>query len=1518
MLKTISNNEDLCSQSVYCTRGFVSKLLPKKILLFLFISVIFIDGNMIPIYAQQPSSFMCEVQPIELVECIVPEPIDLQAVRLEDELREQEGAPYRFAISRPVKVTPCDHGTWEKIEDGISIWRLRITSPGARSINLGFRIYFMPPGGSMFVYSADGRQVHGPFTEGDNKDHGLLWTPLIYSEDIILEVTIPDSATATFELELTSINHGYRGFDPLLIDKGLGDADYCHVNVACPEGDPWRDQIRSVARCDLYDFLYGSVSCTGNLINNTAEDCMPYFLTAFHCFDFLDYGGIDGIIEDPQGLAASIIVYWNFEASTCSGTYGSLGQQQSGSTYRAGYYATDFVLVELDNPPDPSYNVYYAGWDRSSTAPSSGVAIHHPKGDLKKISFEYSPLSVTSFGGYSSPGDGTHLRVADWDYSGTDEGTTESGSSGCPIFNSSKRVTGNLHGGYAACGNNESDWFGRFYRSWTGGGTSSTSLSNWLDPLSTGLLTLDGKNPCVDPCQPTEYPSTDVPKSIPDSGTTISTLEIADNCTINDLNVKLNINHTWDGDLDVYLIAPDDTRIELFTDVGGSGANFIETILDDEASIPITSGSAPFSGSYQPEGNLSNLDGKSISGTWTLEVTDDSSSDTGTLNSWSLLIETDCEPFETIEGFETGDFSSFPWIHSGSADWVITADEKNSGVYSARAGTISDNQITSLEVTLDCISGDIKFYRKVSSETSYDYLDFYIDGISKGSWSGEQDWGQVFYPVLAGTRTFKWSYSKDGSFSSGSDTAWIDDIAFPTEPDSNCCPTTITSYPYTESFESDFGDWIDASGDDIDWTRYSGSTPSSSTGPSSACDGTYYLYTEASSSGYPDKQAILEGPCFDLSSLSNPELRFCYHMYGIDMGDLSLEVSDGNCTSWIAVWSLSGNQGDSWYEAAIDLSAYSGSTIKVRIIGVTGSNYKSDMAIDYVTVADVALDAPVLKEEPNVTPGLRNTIWWDPVPGDNWYYAQCANDINFAHTIMGSGRNSETSCTFTGLNLGQTYWYRIKATHKIERWSQTSQAEFQTGTLIDTTATSGGDVVLAGDSVILFEDNFEDGDMAGWMTGSGSYTREVTNATAAAGSLFSITLIGGSDSHDDGIFHDLTAITPDNITFYVRSSDTSKSDGYFVVGTGTSNDQTAVFFFAKGIGQIGVYDGTTFWGTTYDSLTWYKIRFAFNWNSKQIDYYVNDSLVRSGITFRSTSVSSLTKAYLYNYNNSQAWWDEIKFYNGSVDYISPGTIISTQIDLLVGGSWGDVNFSKTTPANTSLTVDVLDASDDSVILADVASGTDLRGIAATSIKLCANLSTDDPNNTPVLHDWSVSYAEPCESDWSNVESSLQCDTLCDFDNNNKINFADFTILSGQWLQAPGSPSADIAPEVPDGFVDFLDLAVFVENWLLDLICTMPQEECFPSTHPDYANWVTVGKPDCWCCPTQCNGDTNCDGVVDDGDLLPIQPLIGVVYPDPSYNPCFDLDHNLRINLADLNIMNDWYNQIPPSNCLEIP
>ncbi len=135
--------------------------------------------------------------------------------------------------------------------------------------------------------------------------------------------------------------------------------------------------------------------------------------------------------------------------------------------------------------------------------------------------------------------------------------------------------------------------------------------------------------------------------------------------------------------------------------------------------------------------------------------------------------------FLSIEDFETRNFSKFSWMHSGDDNWTIAQREKHSGAYSAKAGEIDDDESSTLRVNVQCVSGNITFYRKVSSESDFDYLKFYIDGVEKGDWSGEEDWAEVSFPVDEGTRTFEWTYSKNGSGSGGNDRAWIDDIVFP-------------------------------------------------------------------------------------------------------------------------------------------------------------------------------------------------------------------------------------------------------------------------------------------------------------------------------------------------------------------------------------------------------------------------------------------------------------------------------------------------------------------------------------------------------------------------------------------------------------------------------------------------------------------------------------------------------------------------------------------------------------------
>jgi len=422
-----------------------------------------------------PPELAQQAQPLETVPQVVMPPVDVAALLAEDVTRATQGLPPRFAQPIPVQIDPENSGLWEVLPDGSDLWRLRISAPKALSLNLGFTTYGMPDGGSLYLYTPDYQIIRGPFTAQDNELHGQLWSPILLGDEIVIEVKLPVGTRTLLRLELTSVNYGYSeiGQSPL---SGM-----CNVDVVCPAGDLWRDEIRSVAVISTG----GSTFCTGFLVNNTAQDLTPYFMTANHC-------GIN------NGTAPSLVTYWNYENSWCRPVDdpvngqpgdGQLNQYNTGSYFRSAYSASDFTLVELDDPINPVFNVHWAGWDRTSNDATSAVAIHHPNTDEKRISFEYDPTTTTSYLGTSIPGDGTHVRITDWDL-----GTTEPGSSGSPLFDQNHHIVGQLHGGYAACYNDDSDWYGRISVSWTGGGSSASRLSDWLDPTGSGVPYLDGRD----------------------------------------------------------------------------------------------------------------------------------------------------------------------------------------------------------------------------------------------------------------------------------------------------------------------------------------------------------------------------------------------------------------------------------------------------------------------------------------------------------------------------------------------------------------------------------------------------------------------------------------------------------------------------------------------------------------------------------------------------------------------------------------------------------------------------------------------------------------------------------------------------------------------------------------------------------------------------------------------------------------------------------------------------------------
>ena len=432
-----------------------------------------------------PPSSLPGAKSVDSVERMVMPEVDVDSLLAEDAERESAGRPVpaRYAKGLPVDFTLANSGTWEELGDGSRLWRLRIASPGALSLSLGLNRFNLPTGAAFWVHDADGAWVQGPYSTENRNALGGLWTAVVLGDELVAELRLPAGAEANLEIDW--VNFGYRFFGERETAAGV-KRGACNINVICPQGDPWLNQIRSVAGIT---FTSGASSfiCSAQLINNTAEDDTPYLLTAQHC------------ITEPE-IAPTIVAYWNYETTACDdaggGDFfddGNWSQNQSGATFVASYpigSGSDFALVELDAEPDPDFNVYYLGWDARDAIPASTTTIHHPVGGPKSISFESDPPTITSYLQDASPGNGNYFRIGDWDL-----GTTEGGSSGGCLFDDATGLcVGTLSGGFAACGNDEPDWYGRLARDWTGGGTADTRLSDWLDPVGDGDLFFHGQN----------------------------------------------------------------------------------------------------------------------------------------------------------------------------------------------------------------------------------------------------------------------------------------------------------------------------------------------------------------------------------------------------------------------------------------------------------------------------------------------------------------------------------------------------------------------------------------------------------------------------------------------------------------------------------------------------------------------------------------------------------------------------------------------------------------------------------------------------------------------------------------------------------------------------------------------------------------------------------------------------------------------------------------------------------------
>jgi len=408
---------------------------------------------------------------------------DIKQLRKEDKFNDENGiGPWRFGWNHTTDINLQHDGIWIDLSDGAKIWLIKLYCPQAQTINLTFKDAQIPQGNHLFVYDNQFSSLLGKFTQ-KHIYQGWLGTELIGGEYAVVEYYVaPENMDNIGSLTIHTVTHGYRLWEEMQ-EKAFGSAAPCNKNVNCPEAADYATVKRSVVAL----ISGGNGICSGTLINNTSYDGTPYVLTANHCYN---------------SAIPSWVFRFNWEAPGCDNPSSSPAfSSLSGAQLRARRQKSDFMLLEImgglqAGTVPSSFNPYFAGWDRSGDTPDYTACIHHPKGDIKKISFDDSPPIARA----STIGSVTSDPLGSWKVAWDRGTTTQEASSGSPLFDHNKRIIGQLWGGSATCGNSGTnagvDFYGRFSVSWNPPeSTPANQLKEWLDPNNTNALFIDGYEP---------------------------------------------------------------------------------------------------------------------------------------------------------------------------------------------------------------------------------------------------------------------------------------------------------------------------------------------------------------------------------------------------------------------------------------------------------------------------------------------------------------------------------------------------------------------------------------------------------------------------------------------------------------------------------------------------------------------------------------------------------------------------------------------------------------------------------------------------------------------------------------------------------------------------------------------------------------------------------------------------------------------------------------------------------------
>lgn len=437
----------------------------KKLLIICALAVAGFSSNAQTTDLGGPMSWKSSIR-VDQIDYEVMRGFDANVVAAEDAINDEtKSQPWRFGYKYDTDFSLENSGTWETLSDGSKLWRLGITCEEAITINLLLENVNIPAGASLYLFDEDNTNRVGAYTVRNNREDGLLGTEMVFGQKMIVEYHEPANVAGQGSFTIASVVHGYRTLTRIQNDltRALNSSGNCNIDVNCPLGDLWTNQIRSVAMI----IVNGNGACTGALINNACNDGTPYFLTANHCLS-----GNTGnwafrfnweVAEGDPTLSCAT------STSTASSYNLASAHDQSanGATLLNSNGSSDYAIVEIDNMDENdaiAWGLFYAGWDNTDveSTVSEVIGIHHPSGDIKKI------CSATDAGNNIS-----HDNVggaAVWFIDSWNEGVTEPGSSGSPLFDQNGRIIGQLYGGAAACSgtsnNGQYDFYGRLGTSW--------------------------------------------------------------------------------------------------------------------------------------------------------------------------------------------------------------------------------------------------------------------------------------------------------------------------------------------------------------------------------------------------------------------------------------------------------------------------------------------------------------------------------------------------------------------------------------------------------------------------------------------------------------------------------------------------------------------------------------------------------------------------------------------------------------------------------------------------------------------------------------------------------------------------------------------------------------------------------------------------------------------------------------------------------------------------------------------